>query len=1262
MDEAARGAAARKFAPTGWELTRDTFDRTMTLLTRGFGSKTLATIMSRVIISGDPDLDLISLCFALADMIHDIEKNPKSMGPLFTKVIGLLFPNVDTKDIWERCEQYGIKKDMAPSSDMFFKKMAEIKTAFSLGGGACSFQLPRVNDKKIFEAKFEHFVFNRSGPIAIMSTADCRVVGGDASIAGEDDGVSSKCVAQIVDNFSVHGMPKVVALNYFVDKSGRTPDSDCFKRAEKWFIAFDDIDTVESSPTVVLNLDELRYIGMKGVRATFQINPSRKKITCTIEIPGYEPHYIIEYGVSARGTPDNGTVKSIDKNGNTDKNFNEGKSEVQDFFLSRMTPMRDGEYDVNTIREAILRLLFKYLGDALGPECAPRMVSVPTTDRGFGTKSMLTGVRVITSIPSSVGTTTNVSLTPVCRVGLRQWQEFVCGSDELRKEYIDRELTPDEQITMQKHRCMFVLEDAFNHTLIEEAKSHTSVSHDTDIQILKKIKGRLLELRKDTSTFLTYEQLKTEAFKYFEETQKIAMPDSSLIFNAPSGKAEIVTSILTKTKPSKTKPSSKQKQTPMDMDTRGDAAPAPFAAPAFSSSFAAPASAADIQLFQRIPKNRRQDEDMGDMGDGAEEEDAADGEMVDDAEVGRNPYLRSQARAEAVEAQGMALSTRSKRRRIEGGQSGGGKSLDTIISKAELYILLDFFSILITSFIYSFIPIKERITLALGEARKVSSTEQDPIIKYLTLLQSFITRLFDFLTLVMMGKLPPTTPSSINDSDMSTLTQGFIEDRAFNKRLRGLLQQLLDKQNDTVLDYGDDKINGILKPISATLKNCTIILPVYESGVGITCDFGLLVQLGYIVTHFDGIVVDDIIVDTNSDVTSLPLDLAGILGEFKLIYEPLIDNKEALSTGAGTQFVAFRPNSEKDIYEMIIKLLSVQKYIKPKLLEEWRFKLEKIILAEHKPKGAQLTVDDEYKILNVYLISKLLSAINETLTQQEYPANVEESIIKALCSNESEAEVVWSLFQKEFRYNGSYIARIAVIRAFISKVEFTGNRVAYTGNIDELLQINSHIDDKLLLEMEFARVSLGEVIDDISKRRDDSVIDATSKDAVIREINSLIKRHKSGPSIMRTGRYVSSPSSGLKLDTIRSDEKDFRTEVPVGVGGKSKKSKRHGTNTRKKNNKSTYVAKRRIMYKKFVRKYIIKADKRGEGAKGAKRMGGANVTRRKIKGRGRARSRVSKNNTTRKNHNKNHKKNPKKKNTNPNLRYNLHKRSKTLKR
>jgi hypothetical protein len=1253
--------------PTGWELTKETFDRTMTLLANGFGSETLATFMSRVIISGDPALDLISLCFALADMIHDIEKNPKSMGPLFTKVIGLLFPDVDMENIWERCMKYDIKKDMTPSSDIFFKQMAQFKIACSSGGGACSFVLPRVSEK-IFTADSKSFEFNPSAPIAIMSTAACCVIGGDAAIADQYDDTPSTSIAQIVDNLSVHGMPKVVALNYFIDRAGRTPDSNCLKRAEQWFIAFGDIDAVDSLPPVVLKLDQLRYIGMKGVRAIFKINPTRKTITCTIEIPGYEPPYIIEYGVSARGTPDNGTVKSRDKNGNTDKNFNEGKSEVQDFFLSRMTPTSGKEYDKNTIREAIFRLIFKYLGDALGPECASRKVSVPTTDRGFGTKSMLTGVKVITSITSADGTTKNVSLDPVCRVGLRQWQEFVCSSDEIRKKYIGRDLTHDEQITMQKHRCMFVLEDAFNYTLIEEARSHTSVSHDKDIEILKKIKRRLFELREDTSRFLTYEELKSEVFKFFREKQKVGKAvDDPFVFGMgamrPMSEPEIVTSIFKYKQPKRPKQPRKQ----MPVDTRSSAAPAFSSNLAPSSfdamrSFAAPAPAAGIQqlgldrMIQRTQENSLRDERVAaadeEMGDyavaaaaaAAEDrwaavDDAMDDAMEDGAVTaadGVRPFLRSQA----VAARGMALSTRSKRRRLEVGQSGGGKSLDTIISKAELYILLDFFSILITSFIYSLLPVKERITLALGEARKVSSTEQHPIIKYLTLLQSFITRLFDFLTLVMMGKLPSTTPSSINDSDMSTLTQGFIEHRAFNKRLRGLLQQLLDKQNDTVLDDGYDKINGILKPISDILKNCTIILPVYESGVGITRDFGLLVQLGYIVTHFDGIVVDDIIVDTNSDVTSLSLDLAGTLKDFKEIYKPLIDNEEALSTS--TRFVAFRQNSEKYIYEMIIKLLSVKKYIKPKLLEEWRLKLEEIILAKHKPKGAQLTVDDEYKILNVYLISKLLSAINETLTQQEYPANVEELIIKALCSNESEAEVVWSLFQKEFRYNGSYIARIAVIRAFISKVEFTGNRVAYTGNIDELLLINSHIDDKLLLKMEFARVSLGEVIDDISKKRDDSVIDATSKDSVIREINSLIKSREFG--------IVSGMKPGHSILSYIGHSKPLPSVVAIVATG--------GRGGHKIKTKSKYGAKRRVMYKKFVSKYIIKADKRGNrGTQGGKRMSGANVTRRKIL----KRSRVSKNNVTRKN-NKIHKihKIHKKKNTN--LHYNLHKRHKTLKR
>ena len=575
----------------------------------------------------------------------------------------------------------------------------------------------------------------------------------------------------------------------------------------------------------------------------------------------------------------------------------------------------------------------------------------------------------------------------------------------------------------------------------------------------------------------------------------------------------------------------------------------------------------------------------------------------------------------------------------------------------ELITLLQFFSAKLTCFIG---VLKDRID-SLNKVLEVLNEIQSKdgmvlVVECITFLKSFITKLFDFLTSVMKRE---------DDLD-------FEDDVALQTRLYALLKFLLGKNKLTddesvsgsagsvSLDTtGNVNIYAIIKKVDEILTQCTITLPVYEitpeRGFVVKIDFGLLGTLENIVRYFNGVDVFESVANADADKR----DLVDILRDFKVIYAPLIVDEGAVSAVEQHE----QSHYQQKVYFKLIELL--KNYFKNKsLFEKELTELEKNILKEH---AANLPHIHDYgytfykfAILNVYLVTKLVSIINETLLQQGYfSLDLEESIIKALCSNESEAEVVWSLFQKEFRYNGSYIARIAVIRAFISKVEFTGNRVAYAGNIDELLQINSHIDDKLLLEMEFARVSLGEVIDDISKRRDDSVIDATSKDAVIREINSLIKRHKSGPSIMRTGRSVlSSSSSGLKSDTVRSDEKDFRTEVPVGVGGKSKKGKRHDTNTRKKNNKSTYVAKRRIMYKKFVRKYIIKADKRGEGAKGAKRRGGANVTRRKIKGRGRARSRVSKNNTTR----KNPKKNPKKKNTNPNLRYNLHKRSKTLKR
>ena len=568
----------------------------------------------------------------------------------------------------------------------------------------------------------------------------------------------------------------------------------------------------------------------------------------------------------------------------------------------------------------------------------------------------------------------------------------------------------------------------------------------------------------------------------------------------------------------------------------------------------------------------------------------------------------------------------------------------------ELITLLQFWAAKLTCFIG---VLKDRID-SLNKVLEVLTEIQSKdgmvlVVKCITLLQSFITRLFNFLTSVMKRE---------DDLDFEDGLD-FEDDVALQTRLNILLKFLLGKIKLT----DDESVSGSagsfsvdadgnvdiytnIKMVDEILTQCTITLPDYElteHGFVVKRDFGLLDTLDNIVKYFNGVDVFESVAGADADADKR--DLVGILGEFKVIYAPLIVAEGAVSAVEQHE----QSHYQQKVYFKLIELL--KNYFKNEsLFERELTELEKNILKEH---AANLPHIHDYgytfykfAILNVYLITKLVSIINETLLLQGYfSLDLEELIIKALCSNESEAEVVWSLFQKEFRYNGSYIARIAVIRAFISKVEFTGNRVTYAGNIDELLQINSHIDDKLLLEMEFARVSLEEVVDDISKNHD-SVIDANSKDAVTHKINSIIKSHKSGPSRMITGRPV--PSSGLNTFRVPG--------LPAGVGGKGKKGKkgkRHGTNTRKKNNKSTYVAKRRIMYNKFVRKYIIKADKRGEGAK---RKGGANVTRRKIKGRGR--SCVSMNNATRKNHKKNHKK----KNTNPALRYNLHKRSKTLKR
>ena len=549
----------------------------------------------------------------------------------------------------------------------------------------------------------------------------------------------------------------------------------------------------------------------------------------------------------------------------------------------------------------------------------------------------------------------------------------------------------------------------------------------------------------------------------------------------------------------------------------------------------------------------------------------------------------------------------------------------------ELITLLQFFAAKLTCFNGVLKDRIDSLNKVLEVLNKIQSKyEMGLVVKCITLLQTFITSLFDLLTSVMKRE-------DVLD---------FEDDVALQTRLNILLKFLLGKIKLTDIESvsldadGNVDIDATIKTVDEILTQCTITLPDYElteRGFIVKRDFGLLDTLDNIVKYFNGVDVFEGVVDADKR------DLVDILGKFKVIYAPLLIDEGDVSSVKQRE----QSHYQQRVYSNLIKRLKENYFKNKSLFERELTELEKNILKEHATDLPHIHdygyTFRKFAILNVYLIPKLVSKINETLLQQGYfSLDLEESIIKALCSNESEADIVWSLFQKEFRYNGSYIARIAVIQAFISKVEFTGNRVAYAGNIDELLLINSHIDDKLLLKMEFARISLGEVIDDISKNRD-SVVDATSKDAVIREINSLIKSRELG--------IVRGMKSGPGISSYigHSKQKIWPPFVTVATGGRGG----HKIKTRSK-----YVAKRRVMYKKFVSKYIIKADKRGNrGTQGGKRRGGANVTRRKIL----KRSRVSKNNATRKN-NMIHKihKIHKKKNTN--LHYNLHKRHKTLKR
>jgi hypothetical protein len=228
-------------------------------------------------------------------------------------------------------------------------------------------------------------------------------------------------------------------------------------------------------------------------------------------------------------------------------------------------------------------------------------------------------------------------------------------------------------------------------------------------------------------------------------------------------------------------------------------------------------------------------------------------------------------------------------------------------------------------------------------------------------------------------------------------------------------------------------------------------------------------------------------------------------------------------------------------------------------------------------------------------------------------------------------------------YTGVHIYRVDFLQDFINNIGFNTGQLNYMDNINNALSACDSISNEQLTELKIKGYSLSDIMGLLYALRDKTT-ESSSEEEVTSVVNGFFGQEVSSlPKVMKTGIGIGSiPSQPITVD---------RTLVSVGKGGRGG----HKIKTRSK-----YVAKRRVMYKKFVRKYIIKADKRGNrGTQGGKRRGGANVTRRKIL----KRSRVSNNNATRKNHKKIHKKIHKihkKKNTN--LHYNLHKRHKTLKR
>uniref|UniRef100_A0A6C0EXI8 Uncharacterized protein n=1 Tax=viral metagenome TaxID=1070528 RepID=A0A6C0EXI8_9ZZZZ len=1174
--EAAGAAVDRRCVRPYWECTLEDVFATLKLLKDGAGSKTLESLRYRLSVLGLPATKLMSRCLMLADMVHDTAKDdkgqsPKQMGKLFEFVIKQL----QGENVFTECLHIvNMTAKTKSDRDALFMLFQEMNRQCRLSSDNEVIQcvLPRASIDESEDTFGASLRFLNAAKIeTLFERCVSQYAGGD----GGDDVLSA--VSLTSDNAviritkkNIHGkmevkeMPVTFTVATIFDAANRRYDKDWEIKLKLWLIASNKGSTA-ANPYPEFEID-LSYVGL----ATAQ--PGSKMVIKFNEKTLREESSTVTYTITIPGYEPYSITYRMSLQGPyfvesiTDPgvNFNTGKGPNIEWFKSKISD----KVSPRIKREAVMRVACKAAGDLLIILCLSRRCAVISNDRGVHLSCMVGGGLSVNRVDNCKGgVSTYRYVEPDCRKMIRGFMEFI---NEHRTLLPYGELTHEQRLTVCEQYAQNEIQEYYD-------KISGTESLDDYLIYLKRMRNgmqtRVGELLNEWEKYTTMDVSGDSDGDDDDDDDDDDDGDGDSDDDDDGKMDYTADSNLPLPLPRNTKPPIKFKN-----PVRGKT-PVRKKKPLKVRMKQSPRHKTPVDRFVSF--------------------DSFGKKLVVKKYVGKKGGFFPQQ---------------------------GGQLLLNKISPDHLMSLLNFVAVKVNCYIVILSSIRERIDKALVEIPR--KDDMNPVVKFITLLQSFIVRLFDFLTSVMK-----------REGDLD-----FRDDIRLQNRLSALLKWLLGQ---TGAESVDDDFDTVMKKVDEILTQCEIILPVYkitqESGFVIKCDFDLLTTLANIVKYFNGIVIYDADAETeedaNSEVTSLPLVLDGILEEFKVIYAPLIVAEGAVgAVGTVTQ------RTQIEIYNTLVELLKNHFENPTQFVSSNLPKLEKMIWEKNNPVNVSLSDEHKYIILNVYLIPALLSLITDTLLQQGYfSLDLEESIIKALCSDESEADIVWSLFQKEFRYNGSYIARIAVIRAFISKVEFTGNRVAYTGNIDELLLINSHIDDKLLLKMEFARVSLGEVIDDISKGR---VVDATSKDAVIRETDSLIKSRKLG--------IVRHITSGPGILSYNGHIKQLPSATRVATGGRGV----IGGHINKIKTKSKYGAKRRVMYKKFVSKYIIKADKRGNrGTQGGKRRSGANVTRRKIL----KRSRVSKNNVTRKN-NKIHKIHKIRNKKNTNLHYNLHKRHKTLKR